>query len=85
MKVFITKYALSKGIIEADLALREDGKSCYGILDGSYYPCGYYGNDFHLDYDSALKDCENRRTKKIAALKKQILQIETKSFDNKKQ
>lgn len=79
-KVYITKYALTSGMIEGELDVRDDGKSCYGKPEGYHYATGFYGKDFHLTKEAALLDCENRRVRKIQALNKQIKKLNLLSF-----
>jgi len=56
-KVFITKYALTSGIIECEMEVRENEKSCYGTPKGFVFLTGFYNNDFHLT-NSCLKTHE---------------------------
>lgn len=79
-KVYITKYALTSGIIEAEMRVKDNGNSCYGKPKGYYYETGFYGNDFFLNKEEALQNCENRRLRKIESLKKQIEKISKKKF-----
>lgn len=79
-KVFITKYALTKGILEEVLDLKEDGKSCWGKPKGWAFNDVFYGDDFHLTIEEAKKDSETRRLKKIESLKKQMKKLEKLSF-----
>ena len=84
MKLWITKYALSAGILEVDA---EIGKSSSG---GDYvhckargndpFPQGFYWREFHRTLDEAKKDAERRRIEKIASLKKQIKRLENLTF-----
>lgn len=79
-KVYITKYALTTGVIEADMELKDGGKHCYGKPNGHHYSTSFFGNDFHLTKEDALKDCERRRIKKIDTLNKQILKLNNLKF-----
>ncbi len=79
-KVFITKYALSTGIIECVMDVSTETKSCHGKPDGFPFYTGFYGTDFHLTKEEALKDCEKRKEKKIKSLEKQLLKIKKLSF-----
>lgn len=80
-KVYITKYALTTGVIEADMELKNDGKMCYGKPNSSSYDTGFFGDDFHLSKEDALKDCEKRRISKIKNLNKQIEKLSNLKFD----
>jgi hypothetical protein len=79
-KIFITKYALTSGIMEAEMEIMDDGKYCYGKPEGYAFATGFHGNDFHLTREEAIKDCHKRKDKKIESLKKQITKIEKLTF-----
>jgi hypothetical protein len=79
-KVFITKYALSSGIMECEMDVKEDEKSCYGKPEGFAFRTGFYNNDFHLTKEEAVKDCEQRKIKRINSLEKQIIKLNKLSF-----
>lgn len=78
MKVYITKYALSTGIIETD-----DAEICSNISGDmiSYKNYGYYrGNDWHKKKEDAVLRAEVMRIKKIESLKKQIEKLDKMKF-----
>lgn len=81
-KVFITKYALTSGIQEAQMEVKlsdsPTNKNCHGLFNGSFH--AFYGDEFHLTKDEAVKDAEIKRKKKIDLLKKQILKLENLTF-----
>ena len=81
-KVFISKYALTSGIQEAEMYVTLNDthfkKKCYGKFKG--FSQGFYNDDFHLTKEDALKDAEKRRKKKVESLKKQIEKLENMSF-----
>lgn len=80
MKVWITKYALTKGIIEmecvqfGDISVREVGNP---------FPTYYHGegDEWHRTKESAIKKAEEMRQKKIESLKKQIKKLEEMRFE----
>lgn len=76
MKVFITRYALTKGIIEQEA-------ECSGKCI-SYSTSGYtsyvYKPDWHETETEARAHADQMRLKKIASLKKQIAKLEKLSF-----
>ena len=80
MKVWITKYALTKGIIEAD------GEP-YGLeWVSASWDNGYKCNDFKQGewFDTkerAIKKAEEMCQKKIENLKKQIKKLEEMRFE----
>lgn len=78
MKIWITKYALTRGIIEREVEDRGDG-----IVkdDSSYITSYYHKKDYCLDYESAIAKAEEMRKKKIESLKKQIEKLEKMKFE----
>ena len=86
MKVWITKYALTDGIIEAQQipGATYDGKE-YAFFVGKN---GQYITDFYIPYDelfwdknSAIVKAEEMRQKEIESLKKQIKKLEEMRFE----
>ena len=69
MKVWITKYTLTKGIIEADGELTSS-ESVNILNRGLSLPTHwFYKGDWHSDKQSAIKKAEEMRQKKIESLK----------------
>jgi len=79
-KVFITKYALTKGIkeIEADI-IRSRFENEEYVIDDSY---SYFriGTNAFTDKSEALKKAEEMKIRKIASLRKQMEKLEKLSF-----
>ena len=75
MKVWITKNALTEGILEKD---GEENYSCKGMMKikgERVNQVEYYfgeGREWHLNKESAIKKAEEMRIKKIASLKQKI-------------
>ena len=78
MKVYITTYCLTKGIIEADL--RRDGIFYFGKLPGSTVSRYWDEGEVFEDPEDAKKDCHERRSKKIKSLEKQIEKLKSMTF-----
>lgn len=87
MKVWITKYALTDGIIEGEViekhTIREnpiETKIRYlcRSKDGEQY---LDGSDFCFTYESAIQKAEEMRQKKIESLKSQIKKLEEMRFE----
>ena len=83
MKVFITKYALTKGIFE------KEAEVCTGISDDFIRvndACGYHsgeyynGDDWHTTKEDAIQKAEDMQQKKIIALNKQIIKLSKLKF-----
>lgn len=79
MKVWISKYALSKGVYETN------AESCFnmavGLIKVGYAHFHKEGMDWHRDQHSALIRAENMRTNRIASLRKQIAKLENMRFN----
>ena len=81
MKVWITKYALTDGIIEAEADTYTKGKIfAFWNNDemGAFYP---HKEEVFFDKQSAIKKAEEMRQKKIESLKKQIKKLEEMRFE----
>ena len=78
MKVWITKYALTKGILEKEV--EDCGDGMVKESDNNF-PTYYHGTDWHTEKKSAIAKAEEMRKKKIASLKKKIEKLERMEFD----
>lgn len=83
MKVYITKYALTKGILEKDATVIEDFPKMIRI-ENVRWPEKYFKPDWHETKEQAIKQAEEMRIKKIATLKRAIKKLETKTFTHEK-
>ena len=81
MKVWITKYALTRGIIEADGELTSSDSVSILNRDLSLPTHWFYKGDWHSDKESAIAKAEEMRQKKIESLKKQIEKLEEMKFE----
>lgn len=81
MKVWITKYALSRGIIEADGEFTSSDSVSILNRDLPLPTHWFYKGDWHSDKESAIKKAEEMRQKKIENLKKQIQKLEEMRFE----
>jgi len=82
MKVFITKYALTKGIYQVE------ARRVVGTIDMLEIPTArgtmsqyLHGLDWHITHESAVMKAEAMRRKKIASLKKQLSKLEEMKFE----
>ena len=76
--VWITKYALTTGIIESD------AEHCLNVSEkmiqvgsGTYY----HGNDWHTSREAAVKRAEEMRNRKIRSIEKSLKQLRELTFD----
>ena len=85
-KVWISKYALEMGIIEADgLALGEECNNSFAVNIPNYsLPREDYfiqEGDWHKTKESAIKKAEEMRNEKIKSLKDEIGKLESIKFE----
>lgn len=81
MKVWITKYALTAGIMEVDAEFCKSMSTMVSYRpEGASYDQYAHGDDWHTDLDSAKAKAEQMRQAKIASLKKQIAKLEKLEF-----
>lgn len=78
MKVWITKYALTDGIIETEGETNILGN--FLITKGTYRNMWFSYNNCFANKESAIQKAEEMRQKKIASLKKQIEKLEQMKF-----
>jgi hypothetical protein len=80
MTVWITKYALTIGILEREMISEDAGMVVYrdrgGINDRSHA----HGKDWHRTKDEAIARAEEMRVSKIATYKKRIAALEKMRF-----
>lgn len=76
---YITKYALTQGILEVQAELCGPEMIRY-YIDGCYDQY-MYGNDFHRSRFDAVGRANAMQYKKIASLKKKIEELEAMRFE----
>lgn len=84
-KVYITKYALTAGILEKEAEERHDNfndKVLYALVKEDIgMTCYRIGIDAFYNIEDAKKNAEEKRSKKIESLKKQIKKLENIKFE----
>jgi len=83
--VFITAFALSKGIIEieADIEVNDKGEyRAYALVNKNLYGLKqkFEDNEFYFNRDNAVEDAIWRRLQKIRSLRNQITKLENLKF-----
>lgn len=80
-KVYITKYALSRGILEkkAEIADFMNGHK-RAFVEGDFLSYRI-GSEAFFEKEDAIKNAEKRRNKKIESLKKKINKLENLKFE----
>lgn len=82
MKVFITKYALNKGIIETDAEYCASNATNMIVVRKDSYSSYYHweGTEWHRTREAAVARAEQMRLTKIKSLKQQIERLEKLRF-----
>lgn len=80
MKVYITKYALTQGIIEKEVQRSGTSKDMiyYWQQYGNVY---FHKGEWFEDKDEAIKRCEQMRINKISSLTIQLKKLESINFN----
>ena len=76
-KIYITKFALTKGIFTRDAEIDESNTAW---IVGSTHTELYFKKDYFLTFEEAKQDAIARQQKKIVSLKKQLVKLESKEF-----
>lgn len=79
MKVYITKYALSKGIQEYEVSDIKPGTE-HIVIHKAMYNQHFFKPDWHTNKEEALLQAELMRLKKISSLSKQIVKLRGLKF-----
>ena len=77
MKVFITKYALTKGIIELDGEIKGD---YFSTKQRGFHEL-FFNKEFYLTREEAVNNSEERRIKKLQSLDNQIKKLSELNFN----
>lgn len=80
-KIFVFKYALTKGIIEIDAKTEQDTYEEYAMVR-DWIGLIQLNRDYVHTKEEALKKAEDMRLRKIESLKKQIVKLEKMKFDS---
>lgn len=79
-KVFITKYALTKGILEKEAGICDYGNGHIRAYVKGEFSSYSLGKEAFRTREQAMERAEKMRLKKIASLKKQIEALEKMKF-----
>jgi len=82
-KVWITKYALTQGILEDYVVVCHDtDKNMVKIAGGSWTDIFHgEGKEWHRTKESAIKCAEEMRLKKISSVEKQLQKLKDMKFE----
>ena len=77
---YITKYALTQGIIKVNAEANEQYPEMISIHNSGSLMQHFHGNDWHETYEEALDRAEEMKTQKLLSLTKQIERIKKIKF-----
>ena len=83
MRVWVTKYALTKGILPREVEVCEGTSiDMVKVLGGNRWAEHYHGEgrEWHRTRESATKRAAEMRDKKLKSLRKQIARLENMDF-----
>ena len=83
MKIWNTKLALSRGVIEQDAQFVGDRYATVKWPNGVMEYLHKEGKDWHRTRESAIARAEVMRKAKIASLRDQIVRLEALNFESK--
>lgn len=78
MTVYISKYALTTGIYSVEVEGTHTPDMVRAV--GTRYPTHYHKGQWHETKESAIERANQMKSRKIAALKKQITKLENTTF-----
>ena len=81
--VWITRYALTEGVIEATASAEEvSGRTTfYALVPFGDISCRQEGLDWHRTKDRAIARAESMRVLKLASLRRHVEKIEAMRFE----
>ena len=82
MKVWITKYALTAGIIETGVAEEVGDGMIRANIDMASYCFHGEGQEWHKTKESALRRAEIMKANKLDSLRTQIAKVEAINFQS---
>ena len=80
VRVWITKYALSDGILVVDGTVHHSTSSTMLTWGGEFNSRYAHGNEWHRTQEAAIARAEEMRKAKIASLRRRIEKMEALQF-----
>jgi hypothetical protein len=77
--VWVTKYALTRGILEQDVEPSSADPTAMVCMIG-HQSTHYFRKEWHLTLEEAVKEAERMRAAKIVAIKKNLAKMERMTF-----
>ena len=79
--VYVTKYALTQGILTFENVERCDGTNPRMIAVRGRFPQYFHNDDWHTDLGAAMARAEKMRAAKLASIEKQAARIRKLKFE----
>ena len=79
LKIYITRYALTSGIQEAEATVGDHAPNM-AVVEGTGLTLYLHGNDWHRTFESAVARAEEMRAKKLKVLDKTVRKLKDVSF-----
>lgn len=76
MKIYVTKYALTKGILEEEAEPVANVETMVKVFKSGYIPSYYHSGEWFLNRKEAIDKANNMRLKKIDSLKRKIKELQ---------
>ncbi len=80
MKVYITKYALTKGILRGEVELCSCDNTMVKISNNGNFAGYFLANEWYKEKKDAIKHAEIMKIKKIEALRRKIDKLSRMEF-----
>jgi len=85
MIIYITKYALTDGILEAEATISDNSPEMAVVRSKDYNIDQYFHkNEWFYELEQAISNSRNRQRKKLVSLKRQIEKLKRTDFKGTK-
>lgn len=81
VRVFVTKYALTDGILEYDADIVDKFNKPMARAKHNGFEKFFHGDEFHMTREAAIEKAKKMQKAKIESLKKSIKKIQEKTFE----
>lgn len=79
-QIWVTKYALTQGILKCEAEIKDVDDYCAVAYHGSSYPTYYHRPFWHLTEEAAIEHAKRMKEKRIKNLQKQLQKLEKLQF-----
>lgn len=78
--IYVTRYALTKGIQKVDATLHDNGAMASYKMEGHWDTAYVHGKDFWRTEEDAKKRANEMVAKKVASTEKQLVKLKKLTF-----